>query len=284
MDRGRDTDGGRPVDPDAARAHGNDPDAVEVRRSGEAGGSPTGYGGERRPQVEGLGPDIPASGPTDGREREEEVLVSRGPTGTGSATGARRLNERDGGEDLASARRDSIRWGPIWAGLITALTTFLLLQLLAIGLGLVDVGPGSDGGGGWVPALIGLIAFFTGGAVAGMTSSIRGTGTGLLNGFMVWALGTVLILLLSALGLGQLFGALGSLAGQVGPGTLSNAANSAQGAAPNISPQEAEQAIRTGAIGAFFGLLFSALASMLGGLLGGRSRDPIGRPTDARRD
>jgi hypothetical protein len=284
MGRGRDTDGGRPVDPDAARAHGNDPDAVEVHRSGEAGGSATGYGGERRPRVEGLGPDIPASGPTDGRERKEEVLVSRGPTVTSSATGARRLGDHDDGEDLASARRDSIRWGPIWAGLITALTTFLLLQLLAIGLGLVDVGPGSDGGGGWVPALIGLIAFFTGGAVAGMTSAIRGTGTGLLNGFMVWALGTVLILLLSALGLGQLFGALGSLAGQVGPGALSNAANSAQGAAPNISPQEAEQAIRTGAIGAFFGLLFSALASMLGGLLGGRSRDPIGRPTDARRD
>jgi hypothetical protein len=284
MGRGKATDGGRPVDPDAARAHGNDPDAVEVHRSGEAGGSATGYGGERRPRVEGLGPDIPASGPTDGRERKEEVLVSRGPTVTSSATGARRLGDHDDGEDLASARRDSIRWGPIWAGLITALTTFLLLQLLAIGLGLVDVGPGSDGGGGWVPALIGLIAFFTGGAVAGMTSAIRGTGTGLLNGFMVWALGTVLILLLSALGLGQLFGALGSLAGQVGPGTLSNAANSAQGAAPNISPQEAEQAIRTGAIGAFFGLLFSALASMLGGLLGGRSRDPIGRPTDARRD
>ena len=284
MDRGRDTDGGRPVDPDAARAHGNDPDAVEVHRSGEAGGSLTGYGGERRPRVEGLGPDIPASGPTDGRERKEELLVSREPTGTGSATGARRLGDRDDGEDLASARRDSIRWGPIWAGLITALTTFLLLQLLAIGLGLVDVGPGSDGGGGWVPALIGLIAFFTGGAVAGMTSAIRGTGTGLLNGFMVWALGTVLILLLSALGLGQLFGALGNVAGQVGPGALSNAANSAQGAAPNISPQEAEEAIRAGAIGAFFGLLFSALASMLGGLLGGRSRDPIGPPTDVRRD
>ena len=284
MGRGKATDGGRPVDPDAARAHGNDPDAVEVHRAGEAGGSATGYGGERRPRVEGLGPDIPASGPTDGRERKEEVLVSRGPTVTSSATGARRLGDHDDGEDLASARRDSIRWGPIWAGLITALTTFLLLQLLAIGLGLVDVGPGSDGGGGWVPALIGLIAFFAGGAVAGMTSAIRGTGTGLLNGFMVWALGTVLILLLSALGLGQLFGALGSLAGQVGPGALSNAANSAQGAAPNISPQEAEQAIRTGAIGAFFGLLFSALASMLGGLLGGRSREPIGRPTDARRD
>ena len=278
MGRGRETDGGRPVEPGRAQTYGNDPEAVEVHR---AGGS--GYG-EQRSRAEGLGPDIPASGPTDGRTREEEVIVSRGSTGTNSAAGARRHGgDQGGGEDLASARRDSIRWGPIWAGLITALTTFLLLQLLAIGLGLVGIGP-EDGGGGWVPAIIGLIAFFTGGAVAGMTSAIRGPGSGLLNGFMVWALGTVLILLLSALGLGQLFGALGNVAGQVNPGSVGNAANAAQGAAPNVSAAEAAQALKTGAIGAFFGLLFSALASMLGGLLGGRSSDPIGRPTDARRD
>jgi hypothetical protein len=265
-------DGGQPVDPGRAQSHGKDLDAVEVHRSGGSG--------EGRSRAGGLGPDIPASGPTGGRTHEEEVLVSRGSTGTG----ARRYSGDHGGESPAPARRDSIRWGPIWAGLITALTTFLLLQLLAIGLGLVDVGPGSDGGGGWVPGLIGLIAFFTGGAVAGMTSAIRGPGSGLLNGFMVWALGTVLILLLSALGLGQLFGALGNVAGQVGPGAVSGAAQSAQGAAPNVSPQEAEQALQTGAIGAFFGLLLSALASMLGGLLGGRGSDPIGRPTDTRRD
>ena len=280
MGRGRDGDVGRPVDPRTTRAYGNDPDAVEVHR---AGGSGTGYGGERQ-RVEGLGPDIPASGPSGGRSREEEVFVSRGSSGTGSATGVRRSHEGGSQDDgsLAPSRRDSIRWGPVWAGLITALTTFLLLQLLAIGLGLVDIGPGSQGGGGWVPALIGLIAFFTGGAVAGMTSAIRGADSGLLNGFMVWALGTVLILLLSALGLGQLFGALGNVAGQVGPGALSSAANSAQANAPNVSPQEAAQAIRTGAIGAFFGLLFSALASALGGYLGGRSSDPIGRPTNLR--
>jgi hypothetical protein len=280
MGRGRDIDGGRPVDPGRAQSHGNDPEAVEVHRSGEG-----------RSRAGDLGPDIPASGPTGGRTHEEEVLVSRGSAGTGSSgagssgTGTRRYGgDHSGGEALAPARRDSIRWGPIWAGLITALTTFLLLQLLAIGLGLVDIGPGSDGGGGWVPGLIGLIAFFTGGAVAGMTSAIRGPGSGLLNGFMVWALGTVLILLLSALGLGQLFGALGNVAGQVGPGAVGGAADAAQGAAPNVSPQEAEQALQTGAIGAFFGLLLSALASMLGGLLGGRGSDPLGRPTDSRRD
>jgi hypothetical protein len=68
--------------------------------------------------------------------------------------------------------------------------------------------------------------------------------------------------LLSALGLGQLFGALGNVAGQLGPGALRNAANTARANAPNVSPQEAAQAIRTGAIGAIFGLLLAALASM----------------------
>ena len=268
MGRDRDTDPGRPVEPGEARAHGSDPEAVEVRRTSDR---------EERPRAEGLGPDIPPrrSAPTSDRRRYEEVGVSSGGT---AEPGVRRFGGHD--EGLAAARRDSTRWGPIWAGLITALTTFLLLQLLAIGTGLQDVGPGAQGAGGWVPAVIGLIAFFIGGLVAGITSAIRGAGTGLLHGFLVWALGTVLILVLSALGLGQLFGALGNVAGQLGPGGLRNAAGAAQANAPNVSPQEAAQAIRTGAIGAFFGLLLSALASMLGGFLGGRTRTPIGHTSD----
>jgi hypothetical protein len=46
---------------------------------------------------------------------------------------------------------------------------------------------------------------------------------------------------------------------------------------PDINPARIAQAVRSGAIGAFFGLLLSALASMLGGFLGGRSNDPLGR-------
>lgn len=85
-----------------------------------------------------------------------------------------------GGDTELVARRDSARWGPIWAGLLTALTTFLLLQLLALGIGIMGIG--NNAGGGWVSAIIGLVTFFTGGAVAGMTSAVRGAATGLLNG------------------------------------------------------------------------------------------------------
>lgn len=229
--RDREAGKGRPVEPDEARAHGNDPDAVEVHRRGDRE----------------VGSDAAAVRPVASpAEAQSPELV---------------------------ARRDSARWGPIWAGLITAITTFLLLQLLAIGLGLVGIGP--ETGSAWVPAIVGLIAFFTGGAVAGMTSSVRGAATGFLNGFLVWALGTVLILVLSALGLGQIFGALGSVVGQLGlfgPGGASVPGNVPN----NVDPAQIASTIRTGAIAAFFGLLVSAIAAALGGFLGGRSNEPIG--------
>ena len=53
-------------------------------------------------------------------------------------------------------------------GLISALTTFLLLELLATGIGLQDVGTDTDGDG-LVSGTIGLISFFVGGWVAGIT-------------------------------------------------------------------------------------------------------------------
>ncbi len=181
------------------------------------------------------------------------------------------VDNNDGGGDYV-ARRDSVRWGPIWSGLIATLTTFLLLQLLAIGLSLAGIGS-NNAGGAWVSAIIGIITFFTGGLVAGMTSAVRGTGTGLLNGFLVWALGTLLILGLTVLGLGQIFGALGSVVGQVG--VLQNIQNGGVNA-PNVNASQVASDVRTGAIGAFFGLVVAAVASMLGGFLGARTRKPVG--------
>jgi hypothetical protein len=182
------------------------------------------------------------------------------------------------------ARRDSTRWGPVWAGLITALTTFLLLELLALGTGLLSINLDPNvvnQTSAWVSAIIGLIAFFTGGSVAGMTSAVRGAATGLLNGFLVWALGTVLILLFSALGLGQIFGALGNVAGQLGvvQGLVQGGANVPN---PNIDPQQVLSAVRSGALWAFFSLLISAAAAALGGWLGGRTDHPIGHMADDR--
>ncbi|MDQ4107086.1 MAG: hypothetical protein M3157_07955 [Actinomycetota bacterium] len=60
--------------------------------------------------------------------------------------------------------RDSARWGAIWAGLIATLATFVLLELLAFGIGILGAVAESPAGGlsAWVTAIIGIITFFTG--------------------------------------------------------------------------------------------------------------------------
>jgi len=245
MGRGRDTNAGRPVEPAEARQHGNEPGAVGV----------SGVAREARPD-----------------ERHAEMGVAR--------EDHRTADVGRGADDVAFVgRRDSARWGPIWAGLITALTTFLLLELLALGTGLLSVNldPNSaNQASGWVSAIIGLVAFFTGGSVAGMTSAVRGASTGLLNGFLVWALGTVLMLVLSALGLGQVFGAIGNLVGQLN--LLAGGSLNVPGV--NVDPQQVIGALRTGALVGFFSLLLSAVAAALGGWLGGRTDTPIGHMAD----
>ena len=257
MGRGRDRDFERPVEPGEARAHGNDPDAVWIES--DRGDSRS---AEERRQT--LGPDI-----HDDSGRRAESGGTRRVSDDYEGQG----RDRSGSDgDNSLARRDSARWGPIWAGLITALTTFLLLQLLAIGIGIIGIGP-NETGGAWVSAILGLIAFFIGGAVAGMTSAVRGPVSGLINGFLVWALGTVLILLLSALGLGQIFGALGNVVGQVG--VLQDVQQGGVNA-PTVDPAQIASTVRTGAIGAFFGLLLSAVAAMIGGLVGGSPSEPVG--------
>ena len=135
-----------------------------------------------------------------------------------------------------SKRRGRVRWDSIWAGVLVAIPTFLLLELLALGIGLPVAGTSAAD---WISAIIGLIAFFIGGCLAGWTSSRRRDATlGLLNGLLVWAL---LVLALSAFGLVPLFGLLG------------------------------EVVVGGAALGAFFGLLLSALAAALGGWVGGRT-------------
>ena len=172
------------------------------------------------------------------RDTEPEGQLLTEPEGGGVRTP---------GEDVPKARssrrrskrRGRVRWDSIWAGVLVAIPTFLLLELLALGIGLPVAGTSAAD---WISAIIGLIAFFIGGCLAGWTSSRRRDATlGLLNGLLVWALGTVLVLALSAFGLVPLFGLLG------------------------------EVVVGGAALGAFFGLLLSALAAALGGWVGGRT-------------
>ena len=165
------------------------------------------------------------------------------------------------------AARDSVRWGSIVAGLVTALTTLLLLSLLGVGIGITAADPASAAsnaqalgiGGAAVAAVIGLLAFFVGGFVAARTSATVGRPAGALNGFLVWALGVIAVLLLAALGLSSILGAAGNIVGQTGVPSVD---------APAVNPNQAADAVRNSAIGAFISLALPALAATLGGFVG----------------
>ena len=183
-------------------------------------------------------------------------------------------------DDTAQVAR--LRWGAIWAGVLIALTAFLLLELLVFGISLVSAAdrPGNSRDEDWVSGIIGLIAFFIGGYAASKASAAedmsaaRNARAGLLDGLLVWALGSVLILTLSALRAGQIFGALGDVVGQscaLGDPTTT------------IEPSRIAGTIRSSAVGAFFTLLLWALASAIEGWLADRTgRTAVGRASIGR--
>ena len=174
---------------------------------------------------------------------------------------------------LGNGQRDRVRWGPIWAGLLTALGTFLLLTTAAVAIGAlaVDSGASADDSGaasGIASAIIALLAFLVGGYVAARTAGVIGRGYGALNGFLVWALGVVLILALAAFGLGSLFGASGDLFSQY---------QQMGQPQPDVDQQSVVDGIRNGSIGAFIGMLLPAIAATLGGLFGSREQVVVER-------
>ena len=171
----------------------------------------------------------------------------------------------------ANGPRDRVRWGPIWAGLVTAIATFILLTVAAVAIGAQAVDSGADGeaagmAGGIASAVIALFAFFVGGFVAARTAGVIGRGYGALNGFLVWALGVVIILALAAFGLGSLFGASGDLFAQYQQMGQPQA---------DVDANAAIEGIRNGSIGAVIGMLLPAVAASLGGWLGSRDEDVV---------
>lgn len=183
----------------------------------------------------------------------------------------------EGATTPALILRDKVRWGPVWAGLMTALTCYMVLEMFCYWIGLLTIhatGGVHTGGSSnlWVSAIVALIAFFFGGWLATSSAAPRTTGSGALNGFVVWALGIVVILTFSALGAGLLFGAVGNAFGQF-------FSMGQQGVMSNGTMNMAS-AIGVTRDAAGWGLLFlilSALAAIYGGMAG--TRTPIGTTT-----
>ncbi len=148
----------------------------------------------------------------------------------------------------------ALRWGPIVAGLLTALGVFILLSLLAVGLGLGSAqGENPTMVATIVGSIIALVSFFLGGFVAAWSDNAVDNRRGALDGFLVWALWLLVVLLAGALGLGALFG--GDIGGLF-PTTQ----------APDLN------VVRSGALKTFLALALTAASAALGGVVGTRDR------------
>jgi hypothetical protein len=153
-------------------------------------------------------------------------------------------------EDARSIMLNKISWGAVLAGVVVALVTQLILNLLGIGIGAATLDPGagsaenpsassfSIGAGIWF-ALSGILASLAGGYAAGRLAGKPKESTAGWHGLTAWALTTLVIfyLLTSTVGgiLGGAYrtvtGALGNVASTVG----ATAQTAAQVAAPNLS-------------------------------------------------
>ena len=200
------------------------------------------------------------------REEDGVQLVTTAEGATRAAHLEPGYRERADGPmqvSIAPPRRDRVRWGPVWAGLVVALPTFLLLQLATLALGWWDVGPDASGNNAdWISGINGLIALFLGGLTAGATALWRGLSEGLLHGILVWALTVVTLLFLTLFGGGAL---LGSLAGVV-----TDVAGIQRGDLPDIAAGDAADVARSGASWAVLGLGLSIIAAAIGGVLGAK--------------
>ena len=179
---------------------------------------------------------------------------------------------------------DRVRWGPIWAGLLAAFFSLLVLSLLglAIGASTVNAGQAVSGGGTqnagqysaiWAGISL-ILSFLIGGYFAGRTAAVHERGWAGINGGLVFLLALPILLWLASQGLGAIIGNAGNIAGGLGV-NLGQISNSATGAARNITPQQAQQAADTAkntAWATLIGLILGYAAAVLGGVLGARTQ------------
>lgn len=177
---------------------------------------------------------------------------------------------------------DRVRWGPIIAGLVVALSAQLILSGLGAAVGLTNIAtsgaPRSNadnvGTAVGIWSIISLfISLFIGGWITSRTCGPINRSTAVLNGAVLWGTTLILSSWLLANGVAGAFGLLASNAGEI--------VNQAQqgnipvpDASPNVTAQQtrdiASNAARFGwSFG--FGSLLGLVAAMIGASAGARS-------------
>ncbi len=158
-------------------------------------------------------------------------------------------------------RKDRVRWGPVWAGTVTAVATYLLLELALIGADLLDADVGGTTAlpdGALLSVVAAAIAFLLGGMVAGASFAWRDADDGLLHGLLVWAASTAVLLLLAVLGTGLALGTLGDTVDRVRPGFTQEASGDSE---DDLEESAGSAALMLGA---------TAAAAAAGGVIGSK--------------
>ncbi len=135
------------------------------------------------------------------------------PTASGAAPmeyGAART-----GEHASMAWSDWVRWGPIWAGLLTIIATLSVIGALgaAIAFSVWGANPNNAFVYGW-SILTGIIAYVLGGWVTARTAGVTGIGPAVLNAALAWALSLVALFVIALYGAGNAIGFIGNNLGQ----------------------------------------------------------------------
>ncbi len=209
------------------------------------------------------------------------------------ATRVDHVNRLDHRSPEAVEVKNRVQFGPILAGVLTAIATLLILTVLGLAIGSSALEPREVGDGiGTAAAIWGiasaLVAFFLGGWVAAKTAAVAGAGSGLINGVMVGAAILVIILWLTGSGVSAIVGTIGSNLGDItslvteeagGTDQAAQEAESVQADAEaqvaEIDPNAAFDTVKNGAWGTLAGLVLPLVAAGAGGLLGHNDRRDV---------
>lgn len=179
---------------------------------------------------------------------------------------------------VAAEYHDRVRWGPIIAGLVLAITAQLVLSGIGAAIGASAVAgadnpqaaAGDAGAGVGIWSILSLlISLFLGGWLTTSLCGPMNRNTALLNGAVLWATTIALSALLLASGVAGTFGVIGANLGEIlnqtQPGTAEQ-----QGLTQEQIRQIAENAATAGWSFAF-GALLGLIATLVGATLGARS-------------
>lgn len=174
--------------------------------------------------------------------------------------------------------KDLIRWGPILAGIFTAIATQLVLSALGAAIGLTVGSTGGATGIGLWSVISLLVSLIIGSWVATSGCSPMNKKTALLHGLILWATTLALSSWLLANGVSGAFGVAASNAGEVlnqvqQPGGLSLPSE-----VPNIPNSQIAKVADTSAKAAWYFILGSLLglaASLIGASAGARKPRPV---------